>query len=65
MENVFVAQKDSTLGGDPFVQQLVSENARLKSERDRLVAINARMMNRIIALRSGVEAVSVFAKEKN
>ncbi len=40
-------QLDSTPAADPFVQQLVAENAQLRAERDQLASINARLSRKL------------------
>ena len=47
-------QMDNTPAADPFVQQLVAENAKLRAERDQLESINAGLSRRLAILRSGV-----------
>ncbi len=68
---VIAPQSDSTPAADPFVQQLVAENAALKEERDRavaerdqLAAINARITRRLATLRDGVEVLAERIKER-
>ena len=54
---------DSTPAADPYVQQLVAENARLKTERDQLATINARLQQKLDTLRNGVAILSDRIKE--
>lgn len=61
---VIAPQFDSTPAADPFVQQLIAENARLKEELDRLVAINAKMERKLTVLRNGVEVLAERARKK-
>ena len=55
---------DSTPAADPFVQQLVAENAKLKNERDQLALINARMSRKLATLRDGVAVLAKRIKER-
>ena len=56
-------QVDFTPAADPFVQQLLDENAQLKAERDKLTAINEKLTKRLTALRNGVAAQVKQIKE--
>ncbi len=57
-------QMDSTPAADPFVQQLVAENAELRAERDQLASINARLSRRLATLRDGVAVLAERIKER-
>ena len=61
---VIAPQSDFTPAADPFVQQLVAENAKLRSERDQLALINARLSRRLATLRNGVAVLAERIKEK-
>ena len=55
---------DSTPAADPFVQQLVAENATLRAERDQLASINARLSRKLATLRDGVAVLAERIKER-
>lgn len=57
-------QSDSTPATDPFVQQLLSENAKLRAERDQLTSINARLSRKLATLRDGVAVLAERIKER-
>ncbi len=57
-------QSDSTPAADPFVQQLVEENAKLRAERDQLASINARLSRKLATLRDGVEVLAERIKSE-
>ena len=57
-------QMDSAPAADPFVQQLVAENAQLRAERDQLASINARLSRKLATLRNGVAVLAERIKEK-
>ena len=57
-------QSDSTPAADPFVQQLIAENAKLKAERDQLESINARLSRKLATLRDGVQVLAERIKER-
>ncbi len=57
-------QVDFTAAADPFVQQLVAENATLRAERDQLASINARLSRKLATLRDGVEVLAERIKER-
>ncbi len=57
-------QVDFTPAADPFVQQLVAENATLRAERDQLASINARLSRKLAALRDGVAVLAEQIKER-
>ena len=57
-------QSDSTPAADPFVQQLVAENAELRAERDQLASINARLSRKLATLRDGVAVLAERIKER-
>ncbi|MBP6440593.1 MAG: hypothetical protein KA259_03225 [Caldilineaceae bacterium] len=57
-------QMDSTPAADPFVQQLVAENATLRAERDQLESINARLSRKLATLRDGVAVLAERIKER-
>lgn len=57
-------QMDSTPAADPFVQQLLAENAKLKAERDQLELINARLSRKLATLRDGVAVLAERIKSE-
>lgn len=57
-------QMDSTPAADPFVQQLVAENAQLKTERDQLATINDRLNRKLETLRDGVAVLAKRIKSE-
>ena len=57
-------QSDSTPAADPFVRQLVAENAKLKAERDQLELINARLSRKLATLRDGVAVLAERIKDR-
>ncbi len=57
-------QSDSTPAADPFVRQLVAENAKLRAERDQLTSINARLSRKLATLRDGVQVLAERIKER-
>lgn len=57
-------QSDSTPAADPFVQQLVAENAQLRAEHDQIASINARLSRKLATLRNGVEVLAERIKER-
>ena len=57
-------QMDSTPAADPFVQQLLTENAKLRAERDQLESINARLSRKLATLRNGVAVLAERIKER-
>lgn len=57
-------QSDSTPAADPFVQQLVAENAKLRAERDQLASINARLSRKLATLRDGVAVLAERIKSE-
>lgn len=59
-----IPQSDSTPAADPFVQQLVAENAQLRAERDQLVSINARLSRKLATLRDGVAVLAERIKSE-
>ena len=61
---VVAPQSDSTPAADPFVQQLVAENAALRAERDQLASINARMARKLATLRNGVKVLAEQIKDR-
>ena len=61
---VIAPQSDSTPAADPFVQQLVAENAKLRAERDQLTSINARLSRKLATLRDGVAVLAERIKER-
>ena len=61
---VIAPQSDSTPAADPFVQQLVAENAKLRAERDQLASINARLSRKLATLRDGVAVLAERIKER-
>ena len=61
---VIAPQSDSTPAANPFVQQLVAENATLRAERDQLASINARLSRKLATLRDGVEVLAERIKER-
>ena len=61
---VIAPQSDSTPAADPFVQQLVAENAQLRAERDQLASINARLSRKLATLRDGVAVLAERFKER-
>jgi hypothetical protein len=72
MENVTVGtsgfsvpQADITPAADPFVQQLITENAQLRAERDQLTVINARLGRKLATIRDGVMVLAERIKENN
>ena len=58
-------QVDSTPAVDPFVQQLITENAQLRAERDQLTAINARLGRKLATIRDGVMVLAERIRENN
>jgi len=62
--NLVMPQSDSTPAADPFVQQLVAENAQLRAERDQLTSINARLSRKLATLRDGVQVLAERIKER-
>ena len=61
---VIAPQSDSTPAADPFVQQLVAENAQLRAERDQIASINARLSRKLATLRDGVAVLAERFKER-
>ena len=61
---VIAPQSDSTPAANPFVQQLVAENATLRAERDQLASINARLSRKLATLRNGVAVLAERIKER-
>ena len=61
---VIAPQSDFTPAADPFVQQLVAENAKLRTERDQLALINARLFRKLATLRNGVAVLAERIKER-
>ena len=61
---VIAPQMDSTQAADPFVQQLIAENAQLRAERDQLTSINARLSRKLATLRDGVAVLAERIKER-
>ena len=61
---VIAPQSDSTPAANPFVQQLVAENATLRAERDQLASINARLSRKLATLRDGVAVLAERIKER-
>lgn len=57
-------QSDSTPAADPFVQQLVAENATLRAERDQLATLNASLSRKLATLRDGVRVLAERIKER-
>ena len=57
-------QSDSTPAADPFVRQLLAENATLRAERDQLASINARLSRKLATLRDGVAVLAERIKER-
>ncbi len=57
-------QMDSTPAADPFVQQLLAENAKLRAERDQLASINARLSRKLATLRDGVAVLAERIKSE-
>lgn len=55
---------DSTPAADPFVQQLIAENAKLRAERDQLESINARLSRKLATLRDGVAVLAERIKSE-
>ncbi len=53
---------DSTPAADPFVQQLLQENAELRVKLERLTSINDRLGRKVKTLRDGVALISDQAK---
>ena len=62
--NLILPQSDSTPAADPFVQQLIAENAKLRAERDQLASINARLSRKLATLRDGVAVLAERFKER-
>jgi transposase-like protein len=61
---VIAPQMDSTQAADPFVQQLIAENAQLRAERDQLTSINARLSRKRATLRDGVAVLAERIKSE-
>ena len=61
---VLAPQSDSTPAADPFVQQLITENARLRAERDQLATINDRLSRKLATLRDGIGVLAERIKER-
>ena len=57
-------QADSTPAADPFVQQFITENAKLRAERDQLASINARLSRKLATLRDGVAVLAERIKSE-
>lgn len=57
-------QSDSTPAADPFVQQLITENAKLRAERDQLASINAKLSRKLATLRDGVAVLAERIKSE-
>ncbi len=64
-------QSDSTPAADPFVQQLISENAQLRAERDQAAterdqvkSINAKLSRKLATLRDGVAVLAERIKSE-
>ncbi len=53
---------DGTPAADPFVQQLLQENAELRVKLERLTSINDRLGRKVKTLRDGVALISDQAK---
>jgi len=51
-------QVDITRAGDPLVQQLLRENYALRTELDRLLAINARLERKLTIARDGIQVLA-------
>ncbi len=69
--NLVMPQSDSTPAADPFVQQLIAENAKLKTERDQVAAerdqlasINARLSRKLATLHDGVQVLAERIKDR-
>ena len=61
---IIAPQSDSTPAADPFVQQLLAENEKLRAERDQLESINARLSRKLATLRDGVAVLAERIKER-
>ena len=57
-------QADFTPAGDLHVQALVQENATLRTERDQLAAVNARLTRKLSTLRDGIALIQERIKER-